>query len=307
MDALRAITLFVRAAASGSFQRAAVDQAISPQAVSKAIRQLEAHLGLRLFHRTTRRSSLTAEGLAFLESVEPALDLIHRAVSRARAQTEAVEGVLRITAPVAARRALAQPIAEFAVRHRNLSIELVVEDAFTDIVAAKIDVGFRLGAAPSGQVIARRLLTVQQMMCAAPTYVARHGMPTTLAELVRHRCTRFRVTTTGRLSSWDLTVDDELRTVEMPAAFVANDVDAELDAVRAGLGIGLIDSLNGAADVRAGCLLPVLPALRGTEFGLYVYYAERTHLPRRVRAFVDFIVERLRGSTVFSFDVAPAP
>ena len=212
MDALRAITLFVRAVATGSVPRAAVDQSISPQAVGKAIRQLEAHLGLRLFHRTTRRSSLTAEVFAFLESVEPALDVIQRAVSRARAQTEAVEGVLRVTAPLAARRALAQPIAEFAARHRNLSIELIVEDACTDIVAAKIDVGFRLGAAPTGQVISRRLLTVQQIMCAAPAYIARHGMPATVAELARHRCTRFRVPTTGRLSSWELTIDGELRT-----------------------------------------------------------------------------------------------
>jgi DNA-binding transcriptional LysR family regulator len=307
MDVLRAITLFVQAAAAGSFHRAAVDQAISPQAVSKAIRQLEAHLGLRLFHRTTRRSSLTAEGRAFLESVQPALDAIQRAVSRARAQTETVEGVLRITAPHVARRALAQPIAEFAARHPNLSFELLMEDAFTDIVAAKIDVGFRVGAAPSGQVIVRRLLTVQQMMCAAPSYIARYGMPATVAELARHRCTRFRLTTSGRLSSWDLTVDDELRDIAPPAAFVANDVGAELDAVRAGVGIGLIDSVNGAGDIRAGRLVPVLPELRGAEFGFFVYYAARTHLPRRVRAFVDFIVERLRGSTAFSFDTIPAP
>jgi DNA-binding transcriptional LysR family regulator len=93
----------------------------------------------------------------------------------------------------------------------------------------------------------------------------------------------------------------------LPAIFCANAADVEHDAVLAGIGIGLINSVNGAAAVRAGHLVPVLPALRGEEFGFYVYYAQRSHRPQRVRAFVDFVVERLRASKTFEFDpVAPA-
>ena len=302
MDTLRAITLFADAAAAGSFQRVAVEQAISPQAVSKAIGQLERHLGVRLFHRTTRRSSLTADGLAFLEAVNPGLVAIAAAVGGACAATESIDGPIRITAPRFARKVLVLPIAEFVEQHPGVRVELVMDDAFTDIVAAKIDIGLRVGTAPSGQVIARRLFQVQQRLCAAPAYLARYGTPASLAELARHRCTGFRLATTGRLVAWRLLVDDELRQLEMPAAFCSNDADTELDAVLAGAGIALIDSINGAAEVRAGRLVPVLPTLRGEEIGCQLYYAQRTHLPRRVRACIDHLVQRLQGSTDFVFD-----
>jgi DNA-binding transcriptional LysR family regulator len=307
MDHLRAITLFVQAAAAGSFQRVAVDEAISPQAVSKAVRQLETHLGVRLFHRTTRRSSLTTEGLAFLETVQPALESIQHAVGRARAQTESVEGALRITAAPSARRVITEPIAAFSTLYPAVTFDLVMDNAFTDIVAAQIDVGFRAGNPPAGQVVVRKLFAVQQMLCAAPAYLTGHGMPQSLDDLVRHRCTGFRLATTGRLVPWPMIVDGERRLLTLPATFCANDPDAELDAVLAGIGIGLIDSINGAAAVREGHLVPVLPALRGEELGFYVYYAQRSHRPRRVRAFVDFVVERLRASKTFEFDaVAPS-
>lgn len=299
MDEFRAITLFERAAAAGSFQRVAVELAISPQAVSKAIRQLEAHLGVRLFHRTTRSNSLTAEGRTFLEAVRPGLTAISAAVGQARAATEQIEGPIRVTAAHSARKVLAQPIAEFGARHPRVRFDLLMDDGYTDIVAEQVDLGFRSGAEPGGQLVVRRLFGVQELLCAAPAYLAAHGTPRSLAELAAHRCTGFRQRATGRLLPWTLMVDGELRRVDVTATFCANDPEAELDAVIAGMGIGLIDSINAAAPLRDGRLVPVLPAHATDRLGFYVHYAQRSAMPRRVRAFIDFVVERLHGSEAF--------
>lgn len=304
MDELRAIQLFSRAAAAGSFQRAAAELSISPQAVSKAVAQLEKHLGVRLFHRTTRSNSLTSEGLDFLETVRPGLETIAAAIGRARSATEQVRGPIRVTAAHSARKVLAQPIAEFALAHPDVSFDLVMEDGYTDIVAEQIDVAFRSGREPAGHLIARRLFSVQQVLCAAPAYLERHGTPATLADLARHRCAGFRHRETGRLWPWELAVDGELRRIELPASFYVNDPEAELDAVVAGMGIGLIDSINGAADLRAGRLVPLLPQHRSEHLGFYVYYAQRDAMPRRVRAFIDFVVARLRDSPQFTYGAA---
>jgi len=302
MDELRAITLFVRAANAGSFQRVAVDMAISPQAVSKTIRQLEEHLGMRLFHRTTRRNNLTTEGLAFLESVQPGLEAITGAIGRARAATEQIQGLIRITGAHSSRKVLAEPLAKFSRLHPQVHFDLLMDDGFTDLVADKIDVGFRAGSQPTGHLIARRLFVVQQVLCAAPAYLAEHGAPETLADLTRHRCTGFRQRESGRLMTWELAVEGELRRFDVPNCFSSNDPEAELAAVVGGMGIGLIDSINAAADIRGGRLVPLLPAHRSEHLGFYVFYAQRDNMPRRVRAFIDFIVGELQDSEAFRLD-----
>jgi DNA-binding transcriptional LysR family regulator len=304
MDALRAITIFVRAAEAGSFQRVAVDMGLSPQAVSKAVGQLEAHLRVRLFHRTTRSNSLTAEGLLFLESVRPGLEATLAALARVRSMTDVVEGPIRISAAHSSIKVLARPVAEFNALHPQVQFEMLMSDGYTDIVADKIDVGFRAGAPPGGQLIVRTLFAVQQIVCAAPAYVARHGAPRSLGELAGHRCTGFRHVESGRLLPWELMVDGELRRIDLAPGFCTNDPQAELDAVLAGIGIGLIDSINAAADLRAGRLVPLLAQHRSENLGFHVYYAQRTSMPRRVRAFIDFIVQRLQGSKEFRLDAA---
>jgi DNA-binding transcriptional LysR family regulator len=301
MDEYRAITIFARAAEVGTFQQAALDMAITPQAVSKIISQLEGRLGVRLFHRTTRQNSLTAEGLVFLESVRPGLDVIANAVGRLRAATEAIEGLLRVTAAPSARKVLMQPIAEFNEQYPKVQFDLQLSDGFTDIVSEKIDVGFRSGLEPTGQLIARRLFPVQQVICASPDYLARHGSPTNLADLQQHRCTGFRNSQTGRLMPWELVIDGELRRYNTLVSFCSNDSEAEMEAVMSGMGIGLIDSINAAAEILAGRLVVLLPAHRSDNLGFYIYYAQRTNMPNRVRLFIDFMVRKLQGTTAFQF------
>lgn len=302
MDELRAITLFARAANAGSFQRVAVEMEISPQAVSKAIRQLEGHLGLRLFHRTTRQNSLTTEGLAFLETVRPGLDALTGAIGRARTATEQIQGPIRITAAHASRKVIAGPIARFGELYPEVHFDLRMEDGIADDLADRIDIGFRTGTEPAAPLVARRLFGVQQILCAAPGYLAAHGTPETLADLAQHRCTGIRQRESGRLLRWELMDDGELRHIDVPVIFSSNDPEAELAAVVAGMGIGLIDSVNAASEIRAGRLMPLMPAHASEKLGFYVFHAQRDDMPRRVRAFIDFVVAELRDSRSFRLD-----
>lgn len=302
MNELKAIAVFAHAAEARSFNQVAVDLGVSPQAVSKMIRQLEQQLGVRLFHRTTRQCSLTVEGRRFLESVKPGLDAVAGAMANVRASTEAIDGPVRISAARSARKVLVPVLAEFNVLYPTVSFDLLLDDGFTDSVVEKIDVGFRSGLAPTGQLIVRRLFPIQQVVCASPDYLARHGEPACLADLQQHRCSGFRHRETGRLLPWELMVDGELRRFDIAASFFTNDPEAEVEAIVAGMGVGLLDSINAAADIRAGRLVPLLTEHRSDNLAFYIYYAQRTQMPRRVRVFVDFVMSRLSASKAFQFD-----
>ena len=305
MDQLKAITTFVRAAEVGSFHRAALAQGSTPQAVSKAIRALEQHLGVRLFHRTTRKITLTEEGERLLNDVRSSLEGVAAAVSRARSAVRDDEGLIRISAGGSAGRKVLLPlVVDFAQQHPGIEIDLLLEDRATDTIAERIDVGFRAGNPPNAQVIARRLFAIQQIVCAAPAYLARHGTPRRLPQLLMHRCTGYRQPGTGRPVPWEFDVKGEIVFQPMHPVLCCSDPDAEMLAVAGGLGIGQVDSINAAVPLRAGALVPLLTAHVSERMGFYLYYAQRRNLPGRVRRFIDLAVQRLKDSTDFSFAAA---
>jgi DNA-binding transcriptional LysR family regulator len=305
MDELRAISTFVRVAELGSFNKAAEAQATTPQAVSKTIRQLEQHLGVRLFHRTTRKSSLTEEGERLLQSAKPNLDGLVDALTRARSAVRNDEGLVRVSAAGAVgRKVLVPMLAQFQARHPAIQVELVLEERFTDLVSDRIDVGFRSGSAPDAQVIARRLFTIQQIACASPGYLDLHGVPQKLQDLLQHRCTAYRQPGTGRPMPWEFEVDGSTVFQHVTPVLCSSEPETESLAVLAGIGLGQIDSINAAAALRDGRLVPVLPGHVSERMGLYLYYAQRADMPGRVRRFIDFSVAWLRDSQAFS--VGPA-
>ena len=305
MDQLRAITAFVRSAESGSFHKAAIAQGTTPQAVSKTIRQLEQHLGVRLFHRTTRKSSLTHEGERLFNEVRSHVEGLQAAVERTRSAGREDEGLIRISAGGSAGRKVLMPlVAEFAQLNPGVQFDLLLEDRMTDSVAERIDVGFRAGNAPSAQVIARRLFSIQQIVCASPAYLAAHGVPRRIAHLKEHRCTGYRQPGTGQPVPWEFDVKGEILFHPMVPALCCSDPDAEMQAVAAGLGVGQVDSINAAAPIRAGALVPLLTAHISDRMGFYIYYAQRKNLPSRVRKFIDHAVGRLKDSRDFNLPLA---
>lgn len=303
MNEIRAITTFVRAATLGSLRRAAVDQGISPQAASQAVMQLEKELGVRLFHRTTRKLSLTEEGQRLFDSVKPALSIFSSALDEARRSKEETSGLLRVSAP----RALGMPVLwtyfeQFQQLHPNVQLEVQFDDHFTDLVTDRADVGFRGGPPPSGGSIARPLVPIQLIVCASPEYIERNGAPRTIDELDQHRCTGYRRTNTGKLAQWQFQMGDEIVYRDIPPAICVNDTEMETQAVLSGLGIGQLGSFNAMPHIRSGRLIALLPQ-HITQYGtIYIYYGHRTEQPLRVKTFIDFMIERLADNRAFFLD-----
>ncbi len=308
---LRAIATFVRAAELGSLRQAALAQAITPQAASQALTQLESHLGIRLFHRTTRKLSLTEEGRLFLHEAQPGLATLQRALHGARRGHEEIAGPLRIAAPRATMLQVLWPVVdEFARRHPRVAPDVQLEDRIGNWVEDRVDVGFRAGTPPEAGVIARRLLPMQLLVCATPGYIARHGAPASIDDLARHRCSGFRQANTGKVVPWEFRVGSDIVAHAVPPAFTTNDVDLEARAVLSGEFVGQLLGVTAAPLVRAGKLVPLLTQHVSDHLALYLWYGSRVAQPARVRAFIDLAIERLADNPALFLqphELAPAP
>lgn len=300
MDELRAISTFIRAAELGSFNRAAQAQGTTPQAVSKNVRQLEQYLGVRLFHRTTRKSALTEDGQRLLDSVRDNMAGLTSALDRVKNAAREDEGLIRISAGGAVGRKVLMPLlAEFSRLHPGVTFDLVLEERSTDAVGERIDLGFKAGNAPTAQVVSRRLFPIQLVVCATRAYLDAHGAPDDIEALARHRCIGYRQPGTGRPVPWEFQAGGETLYKTMNHVLCCSDPEAEMLAVAGGMGIGQIDSINATPLLRAGTLVPLLVKHTSDRMGLYLYYAQRTDMPARVRRFIDFAAERLRGGADF--------
>jgi DNA-binding transcriptional LysR family regulator len=297
MDRLRTIETFIKVADLGSFYKAAIIQGVTPQAVSKAIRQLESELGIRLFHRSKRSTSLTEDGAHFLQEVRSGVAAVSAAWDHVQQATAADTGLVRLTAPVSASRRILIPLIQaFRAEHPGIEFDILAEDRYTDIVAAGIDVGFRCGFAPEGQWVVRELFRIQMIPCASPDYLMRHGVPDTRAMLANHACTAARHANTGRITPWEFQDGDDVVFENIRPAFCSNDAETELEAVLAGMGVGLIDSIIASPHLRSGRLVPVLCDSASERYGVFLYHAPRLDMPRRVRQFIDFSLAALRSS-----------
>ena len=300
INELRAIEMFAKAVELGSLRRAATAQGVSPQAASQALSQLEQHLGARLLHRTTRNIALTDEGQQFLEATQPALAALERAMQRVRASKDEVAGPLRIVAPRSTFLPVIWPVIdEFCRQHADVQADVHLDDRIGNWVQDRADLGFRIGRPPEDGLIARRLFTVQLIVCASPAYLAAHGAPRSLDELPQHRCSMFRHPGTGRVLPWYFKVGAEVVTRDLPPALSTNDTDLECEAVLSGHVIGSLSNLSAAAHIRAGRLVPLLTEHVTDHMSVHVYYGSRSAQPVRVRAFIDLAVERLASSAEY--------
>jgi DNA-binding transcriptional LysR family regulator len=184
-------------------------------------------------------------------------------------------------------------VGPFMEQHPIVRIELELEDRFTDVTSQKIDIGFRVSESMDRNVVARRLMDIQHWICASPDYLERHGRPRSWEDLGQHRCTGFRHVNTGKLMPWEYQEDGAITYRDVAAHFETNDVDAEASAVLAGVGIGQLPSYIAAPLIREGRLVHLLVKHTTERIGLYIYYAQRAHLPPRARLFIDFAVAKL--------------
>ena len=300
INELRSITTFVRTAELGSLRKAAAAQGITPQAASQALAQLEQHLGVRLFHRTTRSMALTEEGQRFLESAQPALLGLQRALQTAKITKDEIAGPLRIVGPHSMFVPVVGPvIEEFCKRYPDVQPDVLLDDRIGNWVEDRVDIGFRIGPSPQDGVIARRLFGLQLVICASPEYLQRCGVPDSLDALGTHKCCAYRSTNKGRVLPWRVKIGDAEVDYPIAPAFCTNDEDIELRTVLAGVAIGQLASVIAAPHIRSGRLIPLLTRHVVDHAGFFLYYGSRAAQPVRARAFIDLALERLTDSSDF--------
>lgn len=297
INELRSIATFVKTAELGSLRQAAAAQGMTPQAASQALAQLEKHLGVRLFHRTTRSMSLTDEGRHFLEAAQAPLLGMQQALETTRQAKDGIAGPLRVVGPLSVFAPVLWPLLDtFCRRYPEVQPDVQLDDRIGNWVEDRVDVGFRAGSPPGEGLIARHLLPLQLIVCAAPSYLKRFGAPQSIDELARHRCSGFRRPNTGKLMPWEFQVGDEIVARDIASVVLTNDVELEANAVVAGQCVGQLVGPTAAPLIRAGAVVPLLTQHVCAHLGLYIYYGSRVAQPARVRAFLDLAVQRVAGN-----------
>lgn len=300
INEMRSVTTFIRTVELGSLSKAAVAQQISPQAASKALRQLETHLGVRLFHRTTRSMSLTEEGQRFLEAAKPALLGLQQALSSVRQTREEFAGPLRIVGPRSVVQNIINPVLmEYCRLYPEVQPDVQLSDGIDNWVEKRVDVGFRISMTPEDGLIARRLFPLQLIICASPAYLRKHGIPETLHDLTVHRCSVYRHPATERLLPWTVKTGDTTQDHHVRPAISTNDEIMELQAVLAGEVIAQLAGPTAAHYIRTGQLIPLLLEHISDVHSIFLYYGSRVAQPTRVRRFIDLTIDRFTDTKRF--------
>jgi DNA-binding transcriptional LysR family regulator len=280
-----------------SFVRAASQLGLGASAVSHAIRAVEDRLGAPLFARTTRSVALTELGAAFLESAVRAVDELDGAVERLREGQNRITGLLRINAPrIALPMGLTPVLAAMTLRYPRLTVEVITDDALTDVVAEGFDAGVRLGEMIAQDMVAVRLTRpFRAIMAAAPDYLARAGTPQSIDDLQSHNAIGFRLLRSGAVYAWDVQQAGKDVKVEVNSSVRVSDPTSARDLAVAGVGIAYIFEPLVEADLAAGRLVEVLADASIWEPGLFLYFPQRASRAAKVRALLT-VVEDIRST-----------
>ncbi len=286
--------LFVRVVEEGSFSAAARFLGITPSSVSRQVSQLERELGARLFHRTTRKQSLTEPGEIYFQHanrIAADLEVARLAVSRL---TDSPSGSLHITAEADFAVAFVAPIlAEFLYRYPDVQVRLSMSAGMMDLVDTGIDLAIRFGQLDDSSLVARKIAMSQSLVCASPAYLAQHGTPTHPGELEPHSCLSFR-TKPGK-NTWGFKLPQGSLDVSISGRLNADSLVFLRNAALAGLGIIMIPTWMIRDDLKHGHLVPLLEdfPLVPPSTPIHAVFAHNRHLAPKVRAFVDFLAERM--------------
>lgn len=290
---IQQLRIFVDVVHHGSFAAAARQLDMAPSMVTRSVAALERELGVRLMQRTTRKLSLTEAGAAYCEHVRSALAALERASDEARATTGDVRGTVRVTASVAFGQMVIVPVLPTLHQlHPGLEIDLLLTDTLVDLVAERVDVAVRLGPATDSSLVGMQLASARYRVCASPAYLNHHGRPRVPADLAQCDCLRFPLP--GFRTQWKFrAADGPVETVDVQGWLVLSTALALRRAALDGLGPVLLADWVVGSDLASGRLVDLFPAheVTATTFdsAIWLLYASRAYVPRRVRAVVDFI------------------
>jgi len=306
-DRLAGMEVFQKVAALGSFSAAGRALGISQTMVTKHIEALERHLGARLFQRTTRRLTLTEAGARYRAAAERILAEIEEAEREVSATATELTGTLRLNLPLAfGLREVVPALVDFAALYPSLTIDIGLSDRFVDLVEEGWDLAIRIGRLADSSLVARKLAPIRTTVCAAPAYLARHGVPRTLADLKRHNCLGYTLPTPASAGRWIFGREGEIVT-PVSGSFRANNGDALREAAVAGIGIINQPLFILRDDLVAGRLVPITLDVPPVDFAsVHAVHAAGRHVPAKIRAFGDFLAERWDGLPPWERGLPPA-
>lgn len=300
------MTLFVRAAELGSFAAVAQQRGVARSVVTRQIAALEAHLGAKLMARSTRRLSLTSAGTAYLERCREILGLVEAAEAGLAEDRETLRGAIRASVPLAfGLKRLTGPLLEFGCAHPEVSLDLDYTDRRVHLIEGGIDLAIRITRRLDAGDVARKLGTVRMRAVASPDYLARRGRPEHPSELPRHDCLGYTVA--GDTQSWPFLVDGAPLLVPVRARILANSGEALTRAAAQGLGVTCQPDFIIEDDLAAGRVVEILADFPMPELGIHALLPGNRHVPRRVRALIEFLADRLSGKTLPNSVVAAHP
>ena len=292
MDRITSMRVFVRAASAGSLSAAGRHPGMSPAMATKHVNALEARLGVKLFHRTTRRLSLTEAGSDYLEACQRILPEIDEAEAAATSQRIKASGLLRMNVPLSfGTRFIAPLIADFSQRHPEVKVELGLSDAQLDLIAGSWDLAIRIGRLADSPLQSRRLGDSCMMVCAAPDYLDQRGIPRTVGELAQHNCLSYTLSAMQDSRQWAFGAQGEVR-VPINGDLLANNGDALLAAAIAGQGIIYQPHFIVGEAVDRGELVVLELDKPVVELGgIHVLYPPDRRPPAKVRVMIDYLAQ----------------
>jgi DNA-binding transcriptional LysR family regulator len=294
MDTLDGIRTVIAAVETGSFTAAGERQGISKALVSKYVGEVESRLGVRLFNRSTRRLSLTEEGQRYYDQAVPLLEEFSVMVDNVTGAQSAPRGLLRVSVPQTfGEMSLSPLIPKFLETYPDLCLDLQLSDRMIDMLEEGIDVVIRIGGVDDSSLIARQIKTLPLTLCASPEYLAQYGEPTKPEDITQHTCiidSNFRI---GK--HWPI-VDPEGQTtsIEVSSNIAVNSPRAVKEIAIAGGGIGMIPHFIIESELQKGVLKEILPGYSTLEFGLFAIYPHRRYLSKKVRCFIDFLMDEFK-------------
>lgn len=285
---------FCAVADAGSFVRAAEALALSKAAVSRHVGELETRLGVRLLHRTTRRLSLTGEGEIFYARSKELLAGLEEAESELLSRSSAARGMLRINAPVTFGILHLAPLwGAFRERHPQVRLDLTLSDRIVDVVEEGYDVAIRIAALPDSTLVSKRIAGTRIVLCASPRYLEASGVPSHPSELANHAVIAYRYWSTG--DEWQFNGPGGRESVRTKPIMHSNSGDTCRAMALDHQGVVLQPTFLVGRDLAEGTLIELMPEFHAQELGIYAIYPTRKHVSPKVRALIEFLVERFTG------------
>jgi DNA-binding transcriptional LysR family regulator len=293
---LQQLGSFLAVVRAGSFVGAAEAVGLSKAAVSRHVAELEAHLGLRLLHRTTRRLSLTDEGQRFHARAIEIVAALEELEAEATSTGGEASGLLRINAPLTFGNLHLAPLwPRFLAANPKVALDITLNDRIVDLVDEGFDVAIRITRRIDPQLVSRRLASARMVLCASPAYLETHGIPAHPRDLAAHSVFAYSYFATGDV--WTFEGPDGAASVRVSPRIHTNSGDTCRAAALDGQGIVLQPDFLVGRDVASGALVELMPDYRSIELGVHAVYATRKHMPMKTRRLIDFLVEAFAHAT----------